>query len=401
MTDDGNLVVRVAGRGDGVTADGRFAPLAAPGDHLDATGAVIPGPHHQPPACRHFPRCGGCQLQHLDDASYADYLVDRISAALAMHHLVTDIRAPLLSPPHSRRRAALHAERKGAKLVLGFSETGSHALVDVTDCAILDPALFAVIAPLRRLLAHVMTGKRRAEIHLTRVDQGVDVLMSGVEADGLAAAEAIADFAQANAIARLSIDTGLGPETRWDPQGVTVALGGAAVPFPPASFLQATPQGEAALVAAVREAIGAATMVADLFTGLGTFALALTPAAKVYAAEAGRDAFMALKSGAALAGRAVFAEHRDLYRRPLNVAEIDRFHAIVLDPPRAGAREQAANLAASSVPVIAYVSCNPGTFARDAQIICEGGYSLDWVQPVGQFRWSTHVELVARFSRVH
>ena len=399
MTAQDDLIVRVAGRGDGVTADGRFVPLAAPGDRVGADGAVVAGPHHQPSACPHFPRCGGCQLQHLNDAAYADYLVDRISAALAAQHLTTDIRPPLLSPSHSRRRAALHAERKGAKVILGFSETGSHALVDVTGCAILDPALFALISPLRRLLGHLMTGKRRAEIHLTLVDQGVDVLMSGVEADGLAAAEAIADFAQANRVARLSIDTGLGPETRWEPEGVTVTLGGVAVPFPPASFLQATPEGEAALVAAVRDAIGPAAMVADLFTGLGTFALAMTPAAKVYAAEAGRDAFMALKSGAAMAGRMVFAEHRDLYRRPLTPAELDRFEAIVLDPPRAGAREQAINLAASKVPVIAYVSCNPGTFARDAQIICEGGYALDWIQPVGQFRWSTHVELAARFSR--
>lgn len=392
-------IIRVAGRGDGVTASGRHVPWAAPGDSVDETGVVTPGPHHRDPACPHFPRCGGCQLQHLDDAAYSRFIVDRIAGALHAQGLTTDIRPPLLSPHRSRRRAALHAERKGSRVVLGFSEAGSHALVDVTACAVLDPDLFAVIAPLRRLLGVLMTGKRRVEIKLTRVDQGVDIVVFGVEATGLPAAEAIADFAGEHGVARLSIDTGLGPETRWEPQGVTVTLGGAAVPFPPASFLQATPEGEAALVAAVQAAIGPAKTVADLFTGLGTFALALTPRAKVYAAEAGRDAFMALKSGAALAQRPVFAEHRDLFRRPLSAAELDRFDAIVLDPPRAGAREQAINLADSKVGVIAYVSCNPGTFSRDAQTICEGGYSLNWVQPVGQFRWSTHVELVAQFTR--
>ncbi len=394
-----DVIVRVAGRGDGVTADGRHVALAAPGDLVDAAGVVTPGPRHQPPACPHFPRCGGCQLQHLDDVAYATFLIDRIAGALQAQGLATEIRAPILSPPRSRRRAALHAEKKGAKVVLGYSEAGSHALVDLTDCAVLDPALFGLLAPLRRLLGRLMTSKRRADLHLTRVDQGIDVLIAGVEADGLEAAEAIAAFGAQHRIARLSIDTGLGPETRWEPEGVTITLGGVPIGFPPAGFLQATPEGEAALVAAVRDAVGAAATVADLFSGLGTFALALTPAARVYAAEAGRDAFMALKGGAALAQRMVFAEHRDLYRRPLTPAELDRFGSIVLDPPRAGAREQAINLAACKVPVIAYVSCNPGTFARDALTICEGGYGLDWVQPVGQFRWSTHVELAARFSR--
>ena len=147
----------------------------------------------------------------------------------------------------------------------------------------------------------------------------------------------------------------------------------------------------------MREAVGDAGTVADLFAGLGTFALALP--GRVYAAEGARDAIAALKAAAGRAQRLVFTEHRDLFRRPLTTAELDRFGAIVLDPPRAGAREQAAQLAASTAPAIAYVSCNPSSFARDAKTLCEGGWRLDWVQPVGQFRWSTHVELAARFSR--
>ena len=147
----------------------------------------------------------------------------------------------------------------------------------------------------------------------------------------------------------------------------------------------------------MREAIGDAGTVADLFAGLGTFALALP--GRVYAAEGARDAIAALKAAAARTQRLVFTEHRDLFRRPLTTAELNRFGAIVLDPPRAGAREQAVQLAASGAPAIAYVSCNPSSFARDAKTLCEGGWRLDWVQPVGQFRWSTHVELAARFSR--
>jgi len=392
-----DTIVRVAARGEGATADGRHAALAAPGDTLNADGSVTPGPHHQIPPCRHFPTCGGCQLQHLDDASYAAFITDRIAGALAAHELETDIRAPIISPPKTRRRASLHAEAKGGRIRLGFAEAGSHAIVDIQECHILAPELFALVAPLRKLLARLGLKRRRADIQMTSCDQGVELLI-GASFDGLEAAEAIIAFCQQHKVARFATDDGMGPETRWEPDPVTITLGDVAVPFPAGSFLQATRDGEAALIAAVREAVGQAGTIADLFAGLGTFALSLAPA-RVYAAEAGRDAIMSLKSAAGRAGRQVFADHRDLYRRPLTVEELGRFGAVVLDPPRAGARDQAAGLAHVTTPVIAYVSCNPSSFARDAQMICEGGYRLDWVQPVGQFRWSTHVELAARFSR--
>ncbi|WP_066819943.1 class I SAM-dependent RNA methyltransferase [Sphingomonas mali] len=395
MTAD--TIIRVAARGEGVTADGRHAALTAPGDVLNVDGSVTPGPHHQIPPCRHFPTCGGCQLQHLDDASYAAFITDRIAGALAAHELETDIRAPIVSPPNTRRRASLHAEAKGGRIRLGFAEAGSHAIVDIQECHILAPELFALVAPLRKLLARLGLKRRRADIQMTSCDQGVELLI-GASFDGLEAAEAIIAFCQQHGVARFATDDGIGPETRWEPDPVTITLGGVAVPFPPGSFLQATHDGEAALIAAVREAVGQAGTIADLFAGLGTFALSLAPA-RVYAAEAGRDAIMSLKAAAGRAGRQVFADHRDLYRRPLTVEELGRFGAVVLDPPRAGARDQAAGLALATTPVIAYVSCNPSSFARDAQMICEGGYRLDWIQPVGQFRWSTHVELAARFSR--
>ncbi len=394
MTAD--TIIRVAARGDGVTADGRHAALAAPGDVLNPDGSLTPGPHHQAPPCRHFPTCGGCQLQHLDDSSYAQFVSDRIAGALAAHQLETDIRPPIISPPSTRRRASLHAEAKAGRIRLGFTEAGSHAIVDIEECHVLVPELFALVAPLRKLLARLGL-KRRADIEMTSCDQGVELLV-GASFDGLAAAEAITAFCQHHGIARFASDDGMGPETRWEPEPVTITLGGVAVPFPPGSFLQATRDGEAALVAAVREAVGQAGTVADLFAGLGTFAFALAPA-RVYAAEAGRDAILSLKGAAARAGRQVFADHRDLYRRPLTVEELGRFDAVVLDPPRAGARDQAAGLSKAATPLIAYVSCNPSSFARDAMMLCEGGYRLDWVQPVGQFRWSTHVELAARFSR--
>ena len=385
-----STIVGVAARGDGIAADGRHAAFAAPGDTLTDAGEVIPGPHHQMPPCRHFPQCGGCQLQHLDDESYAAFVADRIASALDAQGLAATIRPTALSPSRTRRRATLHAERG----LVGFTEEKSHRIVDMRECHVLHPALFALVAPLRALLQRLRV-KGRAELHLTLADQGPDLLLRARVPEGLAAAEALTDFAQAHGLARLAIDEGYGAEARWEPQPVTVTLGGVAVPFPPAAFLQATAEGEATLVAAAREATAGAATVADLFSGLGTFALALP--VRVYAAEGARDALASLK--AAGAGRAIFTEHRDLFRRPLTAAELDRFDAIVIDPPRAGAREQVVQLAASRAARLAYVSCNPASFARDARALCDGGWRLDWVQPVGQFRWSTHVELAAAFSR--
>ena len=390
---DAAEIVRVAARGEGVTADGRHVPFAAPGDHVGAAGNIERGPHHQVPPCRHFPECGGCQLQHLDDATWSRFIVDRIAGGLAAHGLTADIRPPALSPPRTRRRATLHAEASGR---IGFAIEKSHAIVDLAECHVLAPELFALVAPLRRLI-HVLRPKRRLNLHLTLADQGVDLLIHGILPEGLAAAEAVTSFAQTHGLARLAFDEGYGPEVRWEPDAVTVTLGGVPVPLPPASFLQATREGEAALVAAVREAVGDASIAADLFAGLGTFAFALP--GRVYAAEAGREAITALKAGAARAHRTVFTEHRDLFRRPLTPAELNRFGAIVIDPPRAGAKEQAQALAGATVPRLAYVSCNPSSFARDVKTMVDGGWRLDWVQPVGQFRWSTHVELAASLTR--
>ena len=380
---ESETIVRLAARGDGVTASGRFVPMTAPGDAVSGD-RVVPGPHHQPPPCRHFPLCGGCQLQHVDDEAYADYLRERIASALAAQGVEAGtILAPHLSPPMSRRRATL----KAAGGLVGFNAAASHRIVDMRECHILRAELFALVAPLRRLLSG------RAGAAMTLADQGVDLLLEGVAADGLEAAEAMTGFAREHGLARLALDDGYGPQTVWEPEPVTVTLAGRPVALPHGAFLQATADGEAALVAAVREAVAGAGVVADLFAGLGTFALALP--GRVYAAEGARDAALALKA----AGGGLFVEHRDLYRRPLDAAELARFEAAVLDPPRAGAKEQVAALAASSLPRIAYVSCNPATFARDARTLAEGGYRLGWVKPVGQFRWSTHVELAAAFSR--
>jgi 23S rRNA (uracil1939-C5)-methyltransferase len=387
------LIVRIAARGDGVTPSGRHVPFGVPGDAVLDDGALAFGPHHQEPPCRHFPECGGCQLQHADDQAYRGYLVSRIESALAQHDLAADIRAPHLSPPNSRRRATLKALKTAGGVQLGFNAEMSHRIIDMRECHILRPELFALTQPLRELLGGMLQPKRIAEIQLILINSGADVLIKGIHARRLDEIEQLTSFAMKHDLARLSLDRGLGPEALCEPQPASVTLAGVPVPFPPGSFLQATEDGEAALIEAVAEAIAGGGAIADLFSGLGTFALATRVA---YAAEASRDAAAALKR---VAAPALTVEHRDLYRRPLDRGELKRFGAVILDPPRAGAEEQVGELAKSVVARIAYVSCNPATFARDAKRLVGGGYALEWVQPVGQFRWSTHVELAACFTR--
>ncbi|MBG6116683.1 MULTISPECIES: class I SAM-dependent RNA methyltransferase [unclassified Sphingobium] len=401
MTDtDPDIIIRIAAKGDGLTTDGRHAALTAPGDRLLTDGTIIAGPHRVEPPCVHFPTCGGCELQHVDEASLADFVTGRVVGALAGQGIVAQtVVSPHLSPPMTRRRASLRAVRAGKTVTIGFAESGSHKLIDLSMCAVLDPRLFALLAPLHELLRLILPDKRAAHVRMSLIDQGVDLLLEGVKVEGLAADEGLGDFARTQGLARLTIDEGDGPQTRWEPEAATVTFGGVPVAFPPFSFLQATPDGEAALVGAVREAMPDTGAVADLFCGLGTFALALGADRPVYAAEGARDVVLALKLAGQRAQRRMVADHRDLFRRPLMPEELNRFAAVVIDPPRAGAREQVMQLAASSVPVIAYVSCNPASFARDAVHLVGGGYRLDQVRPVGQFRWSTHVEMVGIFRR--
>ena len=398
MTD---LIIRIAAKGDGATADGRHVALAAPGDRIAADGTVIPGPDHRDPACRHFPACGSCQLQHVSENALAAFVADRVAGAARGQGIDPDkTPAVHLSPPRSRRRASLHAHAIGPRVVLGFREAASHRVVDLKQCEVLHPALFAVVAPLRALLSRKIDRRLSVDAALTLADQGVAMHLAGYRAEGLAATEALLDFARDLGLARLSIDQGDGTETVWEPEPVTVTLGGVPVSLPEGAFLQATADGEAALVGAAREWLAGAVTVADLFSGLGTFAFALAGAgSKVLAVEAARDAHLACQSAARMTGRPVHALHRDLFRNPLQKAELDRFAAVLLDPPRAGAREQVAEIAQSAVPRVVYVSCNPASWARDALRLIEGGYRLADLRAVGQFRWSTHVELVSLFVR--
>ncbi|NQX95009.1 MAG: class I SAM-dependent RNA methyltransferase [Erythrobacter sp.] len=396
---DIETILRIAAKGDGVTASGRHIKGAVPGDSVSPDGTVTPGPHHVSPPCVHFGRCGGCQLQHASEAALNEFVTGRVVNAARGQDLEPKVLLDThLSPAKSRRRSTLHALRTQKGAVLGFRKAGSHTIVDLKACEVIAPELAAQIPILRALVA-AHGGKGAVDIGLTLCDQGVDVTISSMAVEGLAATEALLDYARDHALARLSVDHGFGPETVWEPEPVTVSLSGVPVLMPVGAFLQATLDAEARMVSDVVSWLEGAGPVVDLFAGLGTFTFALRKGRKVLGVEADRAAHLACKGAAGLTGGAVHALHRDLFRNPLQPAELNRFDAAVLDPPRAGAKSQIAELAGSDLSRIVYVSCNPSSWSRDAATLAAAGFSLEKLRPVGQFRWSTHVELVSLFTR--
>lgn len=397
-------IERLDADGFGVTADGDVLPGTLPGEALvrrpDGTAAILePSPDRVSPPCPHARACGGCALQHAADGFVAAWKQERVAAALARQGLVAPFRPIHVSPPGTRRRATLAGRRLKSGALVGFRAARSHDIVAIPGCRLLHPALMAALPGLAALT--VAGGSRAGVLRLavTATGTGVDVAATGgKDAQGPLAAQ-LAGIAAGAGFARLT----------WNgvplaqPAVPRLTLGRAPVALPPGAFLQATAEGEAALLAAVRDALAGATRIADLFAGVGTFALPLAEAAEVHAVDADAPALAALQAGWRAAGglHRLTAARRDLFARPLSGAGLARFDGVVIDPPRAGAAAQMRALALAGPARIAAVSCNPESFARDARILTDGGYALDWVRVVDQFRWSPHVELAAALSRRH
>lgn len=414
------LIEGLGSGGDGVAtvAGARVhVPFAAPGDRVrarlpgpdDRSGKadfielVAAGPNRAEPPCPHFGPCGGCRLQHVAAPAYRAWKRDLLVRAFAHQGLETEVADTIVSPPRSRRRAVFAARRGGRRVFLGFNEPRSTRIVDLATCFIVEPALFALLEPLRALLAEILPDGGAADVAATALDDGVDLVIATEGSPRLADRERLAAFAAAQDLARVSWSTrGREAEPIAHRRDGVVTLGGIAAAPPPGGFLQATRPGEAALIELVTGAVAGAAAVADLFSGIGTFALPLSGSARsVRAVDGDRAAVAALNAAARRAGRGerVRAEVRDLFRDPLTAPELAGVEAVVLDPPRVGAAAQTAALAGSAVPLIVAVSCNPGTLARDARTLVDGGYRLERTTPVDQFLWSPHLEAVAVFRR--
>lgn len=396
-------IERLGLHGDGIAPGPVYAAATLPGERVSGTldGQTLrdvrildPSGQRVSPPCRHFKSCGGCQLQHAADPFVAEWKVDMVRHALNAHGLETVFLPIVTSPPKSRRRATFAAKRTKKGAMAGFFGRASDVIVDIPDCQLLEPDLLAGRSVAEELALVGASRKAVLSVMITLSANGLDVTVTGGKPLDGPLRVSLAQLAERRDLARLT----------WEDEVIATRLppfqrfGKALVTPPPGAFLQATAHGEASLLAAVRAAVGSAGSVADLFAGCGTFALPLSETAAVHAVEGDAAMTQALDQGwrGAQGLKPVKVEARDLYRRPLLPDELKSFDAVVLDPPRAGAERQVAELALAQVPVLAYVSCNLVTFARDAAVLVAAGYVLDWVQVVDQFRWSAHVELAAR-----
>ena len=398
-------ISRLGLKGDGITDADQFIPFALPGEAFegDFVKGVFKGtrlsdsPARIAPVCSHFGTCGGCALQHASDEFLAAWKAEAILRALSAQGLSAPFRPTTTSPPQSRRRATFSCRRTKKTTQVGFHKRGSEDILPLTECHLLSPDLMAAVPACQALTVLGASRKGEIKISVTQSATGLDVnVLEAKELDGPLRAR-LASLAGEYNLARL----GWNGEQIADRTRPVQTMGKADVLPPSGAFLQATAHGQAALVAAMQEAVHGAKRVLDLFAGCGTFALPLAEHAEVHAVEGEADMLKALDTGWRFAKglKTVTTETRDLFARPLVPQELRKFDAVVIDPPRAGAKAQMEEIAASDIRLVGAVSCNPISFARDAKILVDAGFTLDWVLPVDQFRWSGHVELAARLSR--
>ncbi len=405
-------ITRLAHRGDGVadTPEGAvFVPYTLPGEtvtanpepgHPDRRQLVAveqPSPERITPISPFFGTCGGCALQHWALPPQQAWKRPLVIDALSHAGIDTDVGATIDAHGDGRRRIVLHARRRGQdELEVGFAAARSHHIVAIDHCPILSPSMSGAIEAAWAIAEAIKTGKP-LDIQITATDTGIEIDVRGSGALTAKEQTALAAVAAKHAIARITRHGELVAQ-RAQPM---LKMGRAQVPLPAGTFLQATTAGEETLARLVLDYAGKAKNVADLFCGVGPFALRLAETARVTAADSDQASVDALKRAAAGASglKPVTTHARDLFRRPFVAAELKDVDAVVFDPPRQGAQAQARELATSRVPVVIAVSCSAETFARDARLLVDGGYRLEAVTPVDQFRYSAHVEIVAKFRR--
>ncbi|MEL6369698.1 MAG: hypothetical protein AAFR03_03160 [Pseudomonadota bacterium] len=406
----------IGAKGDGllgIDGDLYHVPYTVPGDRgaflvSEGRGEIkslsARGPVLAEPICAHYRVCGGCQLQHVSEDFYRAWKRERIVEALGRAGLGHVMVLPVVTTPAAtRRRARFSFRRHGKELRLGFKKRNAHEIVSLSECHVLHAEIDMIRPALTELIDRL--GLAVGDVAVTKCANGLDVSVNDkakvkAEPDPLVVAE-LGHWMRAQNCLRLALNG----EVLLQLSVPVIHLQGIDIPVPVEGFLQASTEGEAVLIQEVIDTLEGARRVGDLFSGIGTFALPLARSRTVAAWDSDAAAIEALAKAGAAARRGglvrydISAEPRNLFTRPIMAAELNKFDGLVIDPPRAGAKEQAAEIAKSYVPRVAFVSCNPSTFARDAKILVDGGYQLTQVTPVDQFVYSAHVELVGRFER--
>ena len=408
-------IADVGSKGDGIARSGGetlFVPFTLAGETIRASGSpphlalediIAASPHRISPVCRHFGTCGGCALQHMSEPASLEWKREQVLEAFSNEGLKVDVAACVASPPNARRRVTFTARRGPNGIGFGFHARASEEVVDIEQCPILLPGMESQLDDLRKLTAMLIRGREDVQVQMTSCDNGIDLNFTMPdELPESMITPFVRAFAKTQYLrASASVaGTSLVLVERAKP---IIRFGDVEVPVPPGGFLQAVGPIENGMAELVTRHLKKSRTVADLFSGSGTFSLRLAKRSRVHGVEFDQAALDALVAGASEASGAalkpVTVEQRDLHEAPLTIKELSRFDGLCLDPPRAGALDQAREIASSTIGKVAYVSCNPKTLARDAAVLVGGGYRLVSATPFDQFTYTPHVEVVALFEK--
>ena len=397
-----SIILTLNSRAEGVTADGTRVPRALPGEEI-ALGKenkfkiILPSKDRITPVCAHYKGCGGCSMQHATQSFIKDWKSNVIKSCLSARGLETIIKPILTSKTNSRRRVTLHGIKTKKSVTVGFFKRNTHELISTPSCELVNPEILSAFSLFEEITLIGATRKSIIEISVTVSKEGLDLnILNGKKLDNQSIMK-ITGLCESFNIARITWNEDL-LANFLNP---TIVFQGIAITPPPNAFLQATEQGQEILITNAMLSVFDSDKVIDLFSGCGTFTLPAAKRSEVLAIDKTKSMLTAIDQAwrETTGLKKVTSRSQDLFKEPVGKEELNSFDAAIIDPPRVGAEAQSHELAKSHIKRISSVSCNPRTFSRDAKILVDSGFKLDWVQPIDQFLWSSHIELVAQFSR--
>jgi 23S rRNA (uracil1939-C5)-methyltransferase len=397
-----SIILTLNSRAEGVTADGTRVPRALPGEEI-ALGKenkfkiILPSKDRITPVCAHYKGCGGCSMQHATQSFIKDWKSNVIKSCLSARGLETIIKPILTSKTNSRRRVTLHGMKTKKSVTVGFFKRNTHELISTPSCELVNPEILSAFSLFEEITLIGATRKSIIEISVTVSKEGLDLnILNGKKLDNQSIMK-ITGLCERFNIARITWNEDL-LANFLNP---TIVFQGIAITPPPNAFLQATEQGQEILITNAMLSVFDSDKVIDLFSGCGTFTLPAAKRSEVLAIDKTKSMLTAIDQAwrETTGLKKVTSRSQDLFKEPVGKEELNSFDAAIIDPPRVGAEAQSHELAKSHIKRISSVSCNPRTFSRDAKILVDSGFKLDWVQPIDQFLWSSHIELVAQFSR--
>ena len=405
------LTIELFGRkGDGVarhhgkeiyvpgTLAGESITVRGSGPRRELVSIEVASPNRITPKCKHFTECGGCQTQHMAEQAYLEWKKRLVEEPLQKAGITTPIDPIVTFGNEGRRRAVFQARHTAHGCAFGFSAAKSNQIISIEECVVLDRQISDQLPVLKSLAELVTGGKTTSRMSVLATKNGLDIALENTGKTIDSNRQKLISLAIENQICRLSTED----ETLIETRKPEIDIAGISVLPPPGCFVQAVKSAETCMSDLVASHLNECKQVADLYCGIGTFALRLAEHSTVLAIENNKPAVEALNQAWRSTGgrlKQINTEVRNLEHRPVGFPELKKTEGVVFDPPRSGAELQARQIAKSSVSKVAAVSCNPVTLTRDLEILVSAGFTVSRIIPLDQFKHTSHLEVVALLER--